>query len=301
VEDRLMNADPVVRSARAGAVAGLAFLLAVTAAWWALALWPVSGEVPAWLERTRWVCFNAAPNGLPDASGWLLLVGQPIGLLAVLMVGWGESLRAGLAALAAATSGRVLLVGSAGLLLLGLAAAGVRVANATGETPFERAAPLLPDSYPRLDRQAPTLGLVDQHGRVLEVADLAGRPTLVTFAFGQCTSVCPLIVREVLRVQEQAALAPRVVVVTLDPWRDTPSRLTHMAQHWELGPDAHVLSGNVEGVQQVLDAWGVARERNPDTGDVVHPPLVYILDDRGRIAFAATGGVATLLELLSRS
>lgn len=295
-----MPGDPVERGDRVGALAGLAFLLTVTAAWWALALWPVPGEVPAWLERTRWVCFNAAPNGLPDASGWLLLIGQPIGLLAVLMVGWGESLRAGLAALAAVTSGRALLAGSAGLLVLGLAAAGVRVANATGETPLERAAPLLPDSYPRLDRQAPALGLVDQHGRVLEVADLAGRPALVTFAFGQCTSVCPLIVREVLRAQEQAGRAPRVVVVTLDPWRDTPSRLPHVAQHWQLTPDAHFLSGEVDRVQQVLDAWGVARERNLDTGDVVHPPLVYILDDRGQIAYATTGGVETILELLSR-
>ncbi|NIU76184.1 MAG: hypothetical protein GWN71_22255, partial [Gammaproteobacteria bacterium] len=40
---------------------------------------------------------------------------------------------------------------------------------------------------------------------------------------------------------------------------------------------------------------------NPQTGDVTHPPLVYIVDGSGQIAFATTGGVATITELLDRS
>src|SRR3990172_488363 len=75
---------------RALAVAALGSLAAITAAWWALALWPVPGGVPEWLARARFVCFNAGPDGLPDASGWLLLVGEPIGMLAVLLAVWGE-------------------------------------------------------------------------------------------------------------------------------------------------------------------------------------------------------------------
>jgi len=74
---------------------GLVALLGITVAWWALALWPVEGVPPAWLERARAVCFNAGPSGLPDASGWLLLVGQPIGMLAVLMVIAGDAVRTG--------------------------------------------------------------------------------------------------------------------------------------------------------------------------------------------------------------
>ena len=36
------------------------------------------------------------------------------------------------------------------------------------------------------------------------------------------------------------------------------------------------------------------------TGDVTHPPLVYILDAEGRIAYATTGGVEAMVELLGR-
>ena len=134
----------------------------------------------------------------------------------------------------------------------------------------------------------------------------------MTFAFAHCETVCPLVVRHVLdaqrRLREQAdsgALAaervPRVVVVTLDPWRDTPARLPHLARSWELGDDGDALSGEIDEVNAVLDAWGVARERDAATGDLSHPPLVYVLDAEGRIAFASNGASAVLAELALRS
>jgi hypothetical protein len=63
------------------AVSALVAIVAVTAAWWALALWPVGGSAPDWLLRTREVCFGATADTLPDAGGWILLVGQPAGML----------------------------------------------------------------------------------------------------------------------------------------------------------------------------------------------------------------------------
>jgi cytochrome oxidase Cu insertion factor (SCO1/SenC/PrrC family) len=121
-----------------------------------------------------------------------------------------------------------------------------------------------------------------------------------------------MIVRDVLETQARvrrkaeagvvaADRVPRVVVVTLDPWRDTPSRLPYLAEFWKIGEDGYVLSADVDDVARVLDAWNVARDRDPDTGDVLHPLLTYVLDASGRIAFASTGGVAALTELVDRS
>jgi cytochrome oxidase Cu insertion factor (SCO1/SenC/PrrC family) len=301
-----------LRSGEAIAVVTLGILLGVTAGWWALALWPLPSDTPAWLTRARSVCFNTSENGLPDASGWLLLIGQPMGMVAVLMAGWGESVRGGLRALAAGGAGRALLIGVASCVALGLGAAGVRVVSATSAGPGLIADALPPSTYPRLDWEAPALGLVDQFGQPLDLERLKGRPALVTFAFGQCGTICPMIVRDVLEAQSRvrrraeagevdAARVPRVVVVTLDPWRDRPSRLPYLAQHWKIGQDGYVLSGDADAVNRVLDAWKVARSRNQDSGDVVHPMLTYVLDASGRIAFASTGGVAALTELVGRS
>ncbi len=299
------------RAQRIGLAALLA-LLVVTVGWWALALWPTTAAAPEWLSRARYVCFNTGPDGLPDASGWLLLIGQPFGMLAVLMIVWGNTVRAALAVLAGRAWGRAVLVVCAAGLVAGAAAAGSRVTAASaarevvlpGET-------LPPDTYPRLDREAPALSLVDQAGERIELAGLDGRPALVTFAFGNCHTVCPAIVRQAVEVRRRlvesaaagefpAESVPRVVIVSLDPWRDTPARLAHLADHWELDDESHVLTGSVEEVEQVLTAWNVARRRDPSTGDIAHPPLVYLLDASGRIAYATAGGTTTMLELARR-
>jgi len=306
--------DRAKRRGEAWALAALAFLGLVTAAWWALALWPVSPDAPEWLARARYVCFNARPDGLPGASGWLLLIGEPIGMLAVLFAIFGAQVRGALRSLAERRAGRAALASAAGLALLGAAGAAGRVVGAREgpgvALPGEEQG--APEGWPRLDREAPELGLVAQTGERVALESLRGRPALVAFAFAHCESVCPLLVRDAIEAQRRlreraragelaAERVPRVVVVTLDPWRDRPSRLPQLASRWSLGDDAWVLSGAVGEVDAALDRWSVARERDPRTGEVAHPPLVYVLDPSGRIAYAASGGARVLAELAERS
>ena len=283
------------------AVLGAAgFILAVSAAWWAFALWPVPGETPAWLARARAVCFGAAESGLPDAGGWLLLAGEPLGMLAVLAVGWWSTLRRALATLWSGIPGRAGLAAVALCVAVGLGLAAERVVAATGvrDAPADALAPWI---SPPLDRPAPSLALVDADGRRTNLDRWRGRPVLVTFAFGNCETVCPVVVERALRAREAAPEADAaLVVITLDPWRDTPARLPHLARTWGLppSPDGAVLGGEPAEVEAALDAWDVARRRDPLTGDIVHPALVYVIDRRGRIAHATSGGVEVLAGLL---
>ena len=298
-----------------GAVIGLAALLVITVAWWALALWPVEGVPPAWLERARAVCFNAGPSGLPDASGWLLLVGQPIGMLAVLMVIAGDSVREGLRRTFRLPTGRVGITLAFGVLGTGVVLAAVRVAGAPRDAEWLAAASeRVPATYPRLDRPLPEVaGLVDQRGDVFDWERVAGRATLLTFGFGHCATVCPMTVMNARQVQDRFRAEGHemaLVVITLDPWRDTPARLPALARQFHLGarPDAgedgalvtsYLLSGSIEAVNAALDALQVARQRVEDTGDIVHPALVYVLSPEGTIAYAASGH-ADLIEELAR-
>lgn len=296
-----------------GAMAGLAALLVITIAWWALALWPVEGVPPAWLERARAVCFNAGPSGLPDASGWLLLVGQPIGMLAVLMVIAGDAVRAGLRRAFASPAGLFGVAVASGLIAAGVVLAAVRVAGAPRDAEWlARASERVPATYPRLDRPLPEVaGLVDQRGDVFDWERVAGRPALLTFGFGHCATVCPMTVMNARQVQDRFRAEGQelaLVVITLDPWRDTPARLPALARQFHLGPvvegddtrtESYLLSGPVEAVNAALDALQVARERVVDTGDIVHPALVYLLDGKGTIVYAASGH-ADLIEELAR-
>jgi cytochrome oxidase Cu insertion factor (SCO1/SenC/PrrC family) len=285
-----------MRARELTALGMVAVILAATAAWWALALWPLPATAPEWLARTRWVCFGSAPQGLPNGGGWLLLLGQPLSMLLVLWVLWGDATRDGFRLLVRRTAGRGLVAAVAVAIAVGLTAAGVRVARAR-----ERGAADLPPAgtATRLDRPAPPLALVDHTGRPFTLEQISGRPAVVAFAFAHCATICPLIVREVLEAQALTAdVAPAVVIVTVDPWRDTPARLPAIARHWELPPGAALLSGPVADVERTLAAWDIGITRDSLTGDVTHPGVVYVLGRTGRVAYAASGDASLLARLL---
>jgi cytochrome oxidase Cu insertion factor (SCO1/SenC/PrrC family) len=293
-----------VRDAQArepAALAALAVLLAVTAAWWALAFWPTSANA-AWLGRARWVCFGVASNGLPDAQGWVALILQPVLMFGTLLVGWGDAVRSGLRRLSARRLGQVSLTTTALLVMGGLAGVTVRVARAVEAADWSVSGGLDPDAHPRLGHAAPRLGLVDQHGDSVFMEQFRGRPVLVTFAFGHCETVCPVVVHDVLAARQRLPdVDPQVVVISLDPWRDVPARLPSIARQWMLGESDLALSGDTVTVNRVLDEWKVGRERNLRTGDIVHPRLVYIVDGDGKVAYASAGTVETIVELVRRS
>ena len=274
-----------------GALIALAAIIAITAAWWALALWPASGIEPEWLARTRAACFGSVRGGLPDAGGWILLIGEPIGMLGALLAGWGRAVRRDLQIVSDVWIGRVALSGVATIALVGAALLGLRVAHASafgGSSGSDAmAAPV------RIDIEAPPFALVDQSGRRTTLADFRGQRMMITFAFGHCSTVCPAIVSG-LRAERLAAKRPDLplVVITLDPWRDTPDRLAMLAKHWELLPRDRVLSGAVSEVEGALDALRIVRRRNETTGDVEHLATVLLVDERGRIAWRIDGGWA---------
>jgi protein SCO1/2 len=151
-----------------------------------------------------------------------------------------------------------------------------------------------------VDVDASGFVLTDQHGRRTSLADFPGRPVLLTFAFGHCPTVCPTVVHD-LRSARAAVNRPEVplLVITLDPWRDTPARLASLAMEWELGPLDRVLSGSVEEVERTLDALGVGRRRDGTTGNIDHAGTVMVLDDRGYIIWRLDGGWGQVRDLLA--
>ena len=279
------------------ALTALVAILLITAAWWALALWPASAE-PEWLTRTRAACFGSERGGLPATEGWILLIGEPVGMLGMLLAIGGRALRRDMEWLAASPGRRVSALTAAAAMIVATAVLGVRVARAWegGRAAFAPDQAVLRS----VETAAPGTRLVDQHGRAVSLADWRGRPAILTFAFGHCATICPVVVNDLRAARRRAARADvALLVVTLDPWRDTPDRLRTIARHWSLGPNDRVLSGPVEDVEAVLDALGIARRRNEVTGDVDHATTVFVLESSGRIAWRGDGGIGGVETLLA--
>lgn len=297
MEDRLTRP----RAGRPGiTLITLVTIFAITAGWWALALWPVGATEPEWLSRTRAACFGAMPGGLPDARGWILLVGEPVGMVTALVAIWGQSLKAELYELRADPFWRAVSSNLAIAAIIGFGLLAERVTRAydVRRPAVEPAAGV----RTRLDVDAPEITLIDQYGRRASLADYRGQPALLTFAFGHCTTVCPLIVKDLIAARRAAGRSDvRLVVITLDPWRDTPDRLPHLATQWELAPGDRVLSGSVGDVDAALTALGIGRARNETTGAVEHGATVMFLSERGRIAWRLDGWWGGGGDLLSRA
>lgn len=284
------------RARRGVALAALYAVALVTAAWWALALYPAA-NAPEWVSRTRLACFGAAPGGLPNAGGWLLLIFQPVGMLAVLLAVWRDALWADLRWLAARRGGRFVLGATLGVVTVAVlsAASTIRRVNAGGEfSTFSGLQPTLID--------VPGLVLTDQSGKTFDLGKASAttlKPILVTFAFAHCETMCPTQIHELLQIRTETGRSDiPLVVVTVDPWRDVPSRLPSMAAAWALAPGDHILSGSVDSVNAVLDTWGIARQRDSTTGDVLHALVAVLVDAGGLTATRIDADMSQLRSLL---
>lgn len=292
-----------MRKEDAWPVGAIGFILIVSAAWWGFALWGAPGA-PEWAERTRAVCFNLSESGLPDAKGWLLLLGQPPTMLLMLFVGWGEDVRGALSRLVSSQRGRLGALAVMTSVMTGLALSGARVmdARASEVTFVDGADEPAPETYPRIDRVWPSSeGLVAQDGAAFDVDRLGGKPALVTFAFGHCVTLCPAVVHQARAVRVETGLDLSIVVLTLDPWRDTPSRLPSLVEQYGLDASRDfVVGGSIEDVNAALDRWNMPHERDEQTGDIIHPAIVYMVDSGGTVAYASTGGVVQMISLAER-
>lgn len=145
----------------------------------------------------------------------------------------------------------------------------------------------------------------DQDEHPFTLASLRGEPVLVVMFYGSCTTVCPLLLSEAVRVDE--ALAPeerarlRVVLVTIDPANDTPERLRALATERSFPtPRYALLRGDDDAVRELAMALGVQYRRTGD-GQFVHSALVTLLDGEGRIAAQAEGVDAPVEPLIARA
>lgn len=244
-----------------------------TAAWVWLALAPLPQASPEWLAQTRELCFGTLANGLPDTHGWVSLA-APLPMLVSLVILMGSDLRRQLRG----PVGVVLLV--CPLVILSYVA--YRVAAAPRLAPPPVTGPL-PVDYPTVDLACPPFRLQDQTGQNFGPEQLKGRISLVTFAYAHCQTVCPGLIENV----RQAAFGSgcQLVVVTLDPRRDTCGSLGGLAHYWKLPDDARLLGGEVAEVEQALRAFEVPLVREESSGEITHPALVYLFDREARLRY----------------
>ncbi|MDA1259261.1 MAG: SCO family protein [Planctomycetota bacterium] len=142
----------------------------------------------------------------------------------------------------------------------------------------------------RVSETAPDLsGLIDHRGAVLDPTELNGKVVVVTSVYACCPLACPVLLTEArLAVDAVPALLRKdlvVFAVTMDPEQDTPEKLAELAETFGAGPEWRFLTGSAARISAVLDAIGVERERNAETGEIDHNAVFLFVDRAGKLAY----------------
>lgn len=122
----------------------------------------------------------------------------------------------------------------------------------------------------------------------VRMSDFEGRPVIVVMVYGNCTQVCPILVRDAKRVFEGVDMELRnevnVAVVTFDPENDTPVKQMDYAEQYGLNlPQWHFLTGKPGQIRELAMLLGVEYIKKSD-GHFAHSNLVTVLDEKGVIA-----------------
>jgi cytochrome oxidase Cu insertion factor (SCO1/SenC/PrrC family) len=180
------------------------------------------------------------------------------------------------------------------LMLVALAGVGVGTALALSRSSGAASSPprlRAQVEWPAGSRHASPFRLVDQRGRVVSPATVRGSQVLLTFLDSRCRSMCPLEGRELAAVARGLTPAERPVllVVSVDPWGDTPQseRAFAARAHWHLR--WHWLNGSERALRAVWRTYAIAVK--PTRADVSHSAALYLIDRDG---FERAGYLAPL-------
>ncbi|HEY1283648.1 MAG TPA: SCO family protein [Steroidobacteraceae bacterium] len=126
--------------------------------------------------------------------------------------------------------------------------------------------------------------VTDESGRPFHLADLAGQPTIVFFGFTHCPDVCPTTLAKLAQITKSAGIPGlRVVLVSVDPTRDTPEVLKQYVHAFS--PSFKGLTGTPAEIDHLTRQFNVAVERvDLGGGDytVDHSAVISLLDDKAR-------------------
>ena len=131
-----------------------------------------------------------------------------------------------------------------------------------------------------------TLELTDHAGKPRRLEDFRGKAVVLFFGFTHCPDVCPTTLADIAQaIKELGPDADRVQVllVTVDPERDTPESLGKYVSAFD--PRFLGLRGDLDATKKVAAEFKIYFEK-AKTGasyTVNHSTQSYVIDPRGRL------------------
>jgi protein SCO1/2 len=139
-------------------------------------------------------------------------------------------------------------------------------------------------------RELAMFSLVSHRGEPFGPEALEGHWTLMFFGFTHCPGVCPTTLATLVDVRKrvaehEATQAPEIVLVSVDPERDTPETMAAYVARFD--PSVVGVTGPRAAIEQFAAGVGVAHQKVPMSGGdymIDHSAFILLLDPAGRQA-----------------
>lgn len=130
------------------------------------------------------------------------------------------------------------------------------------------------------------LDLEDQAGMATTLDRYHGQPVVISMFYGSCPHVCPMLISTIQRYERELPEAQRrqlrVLMVSIDPARDTPARLAEVAGRHGVDAMRWTLARtDAASVRKLAAALNIQYRQLPD-GEFNHATVITLLDATGR-------------------
>jgi len=131
-----------------------------------------------------------------------------------------------------------------------------------------------------------TLELTDHAGRPRRLEDFRGKAVVLFFGFTHCPDVCPTTLADTaqaLKLLGEDAQRVQVLMVTVDPERDTPEALAKYVTAFD--PRFLGLRGDLAATQRAAKEFKIyfEKRKSGDGYSVDHSGQSYVIDPQGRL------------------
>jgi protein SCO1 len=176
-------------------------------------------------------------------------------------------------------------------------AAALLLAASPGAAADEHHHTQMESAQPRGDSiYALSASLVDQRGGQVGLDVFRGHRVLISMFYASCPDACPLLIADLQRIErelpQRVRADLRVVLVSLDPGRDTPEALLALAQARHVDESRwRLLRAPDDTVREIAAVFGIKYRRLPD-GNFNHSSIITLLDGNGVVVVRdeAVGG-----------
>ncbi|MDA1028957.1 MAG: SCO family protein [Bacteroidetes bacterium] len=130
---------------------------------------------------------------------------------------------------------------------------------------------------------------INQTGAEVTLEALAGRIQIVAMTYTSCEMSCPRIVAAMKDIERQAGGKVGLVLISIDPERDSPPTLAAYSEKMGLEESAwNLLTGAPDDILEIAALLGVGYQKMPD-GEFAHSNIITILNEEGVIVHQQNG------------